>query len=131
MPTYNYLCSTCEAAATKVKGLPLTHDELWEVIFETAHSMKPKPKELLEARRCPRCGGTETEQTMMGCAPLWFTRGAGFLDKPGCHRDMNLFKLTTDDPYADMREPGEADDLAIKLKRGGQHNPRTKHFKVD
>lgn len=49
-----------------------------------------------------------------------YTKGNGYMDKAGCHRDMNLYKLTKEDPYAHMRQPGEADDLAQKLRNAGK-----------
>lgn len=128
MPLYNYLCSDCEKEAVEIKGSPLTADESWEVIFETSHAMNPKPAELAEARICPRCNGSNTEKTMQGVTPICYIRGNGYLDRKGCHRDMNLFKLTTEDPYGEHRQIGEVDDIATKLRRGGQHNPKTQYF---
>lgn len=128
MAFYDYMCLDCKAEAEGIKGEPLTTDEETEVIFETSHGFTPTPKELKEATTCPRCGGTKVERVYRGGAPICYIRGNGYLDKAGCHRDMNLHKLTTDDPYAEMREVGEADDLALRLKRAGQHNPRPQYF---
>lgn len=128
MPLYNYLCNDCEQRAVAIKGSSLTHDELLEVIFETSHMMNPTKQELTAARVCPRCNGQNTIKTMLGTNVVCYVRGNGYLDKVGCHRDMNLHKLMTDDPYVGMREPGEVDDLANKLRKSGQHNPHTQHF---
>lgn len=129
MATYNYLCADCERLAAEIKGAALTTEELWEVIFETSHHMEPTEEELAEARICPRCHGQNTEKTFIGVGPpICYVRGNGYLDRAGCHRDMALHKITTDDPYDYLREPGEAEDLANKLRRGGQHNPHTKYF---
>lgn len=128
MPFYNYLCHDCDAQSEQIKGSPLTPDEIWDVIFETSHQMFPSAAELAEARKCPRCGGVNTDITLIGSRPLCYVRGNGYLDRAGCRREMDLHKLTTDDPYAEMREPGEADDLAIRLRKGNQHNPRPVYF---
>ena len=129
MAYYNYVCLDCKAKAEKIKGSPLTDDEMFEVIFETTHSMAPKPAELHEARECPRCNKHNTERTYLGhTISAVYIRGNGYLDKPGCHRDMNLHKLEVDDPYKEYREVGEVDDLKIRLKKSGQRKTNTKYF---
>lgn len=128
MPRYHYLCADCEQRAATIKGASLTNDELLEVVFETMHQMFPTDAELAEARICPCCNSQNTEKTMLGTNIVCYVRGNGYLDKAGCHRDMNLHKLMTDDPYAGMREPGEANDLADRLRKSGQHNPHPLHF---
>ena len=129
MATYNYLCSDCQKAAEQVKGSPLTDEELFEVIFETTHAMEPKKKELAEARICPRCSGSNTEKTMLGVTTgPCYIRGNGYLDRSGCRRDMNLYHLQNDDPYSEYRQIGEAEDLAIRIKKDGQHKPNQTIF---
>ena len=137
MPRYNYICNDCRIEAESIKGSPLTDEELLdEIIFETSHAMNPTEVELKCARECPRCEKINTERTYLGVSISSYVRGYGYLDREGCHRDMNLYKLTstddetglTTDPYADMREPGEVDELKIKLKRGGKHNPKPVRF---
>lgn len=137
MPLYNYVCKDCENKAKIAKnGEELTAEEFVGVIFETSHRIEPTPEELAEARVCPRCEGSNTEMTVFGIDVLGYIRGNGYLDRAGCRRDMNLHKLTaidpdtgqTTDPYAEYREPGEVDDLKVRLKRAGQHDPNTSHF---
>jgi hypothetical protein len=136
MPRYNYVCNSCRRQAEEIKGSPLDETELWEVVFETSHAMEPTDKELAYARECPRCEGVDTAKTYLGLQIHGWVRGYGYLDRAGCHRDMNLHKLTgTDedtgrstDPYAEMRTPGEVDDLKAKLQRGGRHDPKPVRF---
>lgn len=136
MPKYNYQCNSCLARAEEIKGSKLTDDELHEVIFETSHSMEPSDKELTYARECPVCEGIDTAKTYVGIQFTTYVRGYGYLDRAGCQRDMNLRKLTgvdedtgkTTDPYAEMRSPGEVEDLKARLQRGGRHDPKPVRF---
>jgi len=129
MPLYNYQCLNCLAAAERIKGTALIDAEMWEVIFETSHAMEPTELELVRATECPRCGGHHVEKTLQGVQlAACYVRGNGYLDRAGCHRDMHLHTLKTDDPYAEHRVPGEVDDIEARLKRAGQHNPRTQYF---
>src|SRR6516164_7841937 len=106
MALYNYICLGCQQRAEGIKGSPLSDDELWEVIFETSHPMEPSPEELHHAMECPRCSGHNAERTMRGVQiAACYIRGSGYLDRVGCHRDMHLHKLKTDDPYAEHRVP--------------------------
>ncbi len=89
-------------------------------VFIISHGMNEKPHVI-----CPKCGGKNTEKTFTQSTEF-YTRGYGYKDRKGCQRDQNLFKLMTDDPYKKMREPGEAEDLAKKLRRGGKHDPKRK-----
>ena len=91
-------------------------------IFLAKHGMNEKPK-----IKCPKCSSTKTSITFLQ-APTFYIRGYGYLDKKGTQRDMNLHKLMNEDPYKHMREKGEKDDLANRLRKGGKHNPKTKHF---
>jgi len=139
MPRYNYECNVCKKQAYKNnkdllqinnsgdKELPI---ELYEelVLFETQHSMSANEKELKEALECPRCGSTDCTRTVYGAQITSFIRGYGFLDRAGARRDMNRFKLTTDDPYAQYRVAGEVDHINETLKKQGRHDPKTKHF---
>jgi hypothetical protein len=109
----------------------LTEEELPECLFETRHGMNPEPAELERARTCPRCQGTDTIKTYDGYNLHAYVRGYGYLDKAGCHRDMNVYKLEHEDPYAradslaGLRAPGEVDDLKHRLKKAGRHQPNT------
>jgi hypothetical protein len=84
--------------------------------------MKEKP-----TIKCPQCNGIKTHVTFIS-VPVTYIRGYGWLDKAGRRRDMNLYKLINDDPYNHMREKGEKDDLANKLRKGGKFNPKRRHF---
>lgn len=135
MPRYNYECLDCRRRAEEASGAPLEGQQEWEVLFETSHSMNPTPDELNQARECPRCDGHNTRKSYTGVKLHSYIRGYGYLDRNGCHRDMNLYKLTgkdehgkTTDPYDGMRVPGEVDDLRNRLKRAGKHQPNPTHF---
>jgi hypothetical protein len=128
MPLYNYECLDCKKASEEIKGSPLITDELWDIMFDTKHSMNPTKKERAEACICPRCQSTNVEKTFMGCYPTWWVRGNGYLDKPGRRRDMHLYKLKNDDPYVEHRIAGEVESIENTLKKGGQHDPKTKTF---
>lgn len=131
MPRYDYACADCEKVALERLKRDLTSEEYDElVLFETSHSMDPTPEELQEAMTCPRCNGTNCERSMKNSNVIGYMRGNGYLDKAGARRDMNLFHLTQDDPYAEYRQPGEVDEMKSKLKRAGQHDPKRKHFQV-
>lgn len=130
MATYTYECQDCFVEATK-NCHELTETEYEsKVLFETTHAMEPTDDELYDATECPRCGCHNCVKTLYDCNVICYVRGNGYLDREGCHRDMNLCALETEDPYADYRVPGEVDDLKARLKRAGQHDPKTKHYVV-
>lgn len=139
MPLYNYHCLDCEEKAFKqhadlcktgLDGRQVLPADLYEelVLFETSHAMQPSAEELHEATECPRCKGHNCEKTLYGSQIIGYVRGYGFLDKAGAKRDMNRFKLTEEDPYAEYRVPGEVDDIKRKLDDGGRHAPKTQTF---
>lgn len=139
MPRYNYECLTCKDRAYKEKAIYLVINnsgdkelplDLYEelVLFETIHSINADDEELRLAVECPRCGGRECSRTVYGSNIVSFIKGYGFLDKAGARRDMNRYKLATDDPYAQYRVPGEVEHIDSTLKKQGQHDPKTKHF---
>lgn len=130
MPRYNYICNKCEKKARKQFGDDITQEQFEQhVLFETAHSMEPTEEELAEAAKCPRCNSRDCAITVYGSDVVSFIKGYGWADKDGARRDMNLFHLTQDDPYAQYRVPGEVDDMAAKLKRAGKHGSADKkHF---
>lgn len=108
---YNYQCEDC---STERKPL----------VFEVKHGMHEKP-----VVTCPKCGKHNTAITFIGVTPPpFYVRGYGWLDVKGRRRDMNLHKLVNDDPYKNMRQPGEKDDLAHKLRKGGKFNSKPKIF---
>ncbi len=133
MADFYAACNDCEAKLLKKlkrkKRTEPTQEEYEEgVLFETTLPFEPTPEQTTEAMTCPRCQGCNTVRTYYGYNTTGYIRGNGYLDRAGCHRDMNLHRLTTDDPYAQYRVTGEVDDMKIKLKRAGQHNPKTKHY---
>lgn len=95
------------------------------IYFIVEHGMNEKPKV-----ECPQCKSVKKVERAFITAPIFYTKGYGWLDKEGRRRDMNLYKLIHDDPYAKMRQPGEKDDLAQRLRKGGKHNPKGKSFAV-
>lgn len=128
---YIYRCLTCEAQLRESGQdlATLTTDQLEELLlFETSHAMCPTPEELQEALVCPRCQTNNCVRSYHGMNIIAYVRGNGFLDRAGCYRDMHLHHLTQHDPYAQMRQPGEVDELKAKIKRAGQHAPNPKHF---
>lgn len=135
MPASFYAaCKKCEAKLErklKKEKRARTNSEYEElVLFETEYSYEATEAEIAEAMTCPRCGSQECERTYYGYNQVMYVRGNGYLDREGCTRDMHLHKLVTDDPYADMRVPGEVDEMKAKFKRAGQHKPNTKHMVV-
>jgi len=78
--------------------------------------------------KCPKC--KRNAYMTFKSVPAAYVRGYGWLDKAGRRRDMNLHKLINDDPYKKYREPGEKSELASRLKKGGRHNPKAKHFNL-
>lgn len=102
---YDYRCLNC------------SNDKEW-IVFEVRHGISEKP-----TIKCPLCGKTNCERALLD-NPVSYTRGYGWLDKRGRNRDMNLHKLVNDDPYGHMRETGEADDLANRLRTGGKEKKR-------
>ena len=129
MPRYDYACLDCETAAKTRLNRELVPEDFEDlVLFETSHSMNPTKSELAEAKTCPRCGGTNCEIYYGNNNVTGYIRGNGYLDRDGVNRDMNTHVLVNNDPYAPYRQPGEVDDLKNRLKRAGQHNPKTKYF---
>jgi len=130
MAEYNYVCLDCEKAATDEKRSELTIEEMCaKVVFATSHTMEPTPEQLKEATECPRCNGHNTQKTPIGVHPgAVYVRGYGWMDRAGCHRDMDMCKLQTDDPYGEHRVPGEVEDIKTRLKKSGQHDPNPQYF---
>lgn len=132
MPTYYAECFTCQKKLVrklKKEKREQTKQEYEElVLFETSHSLKATSEQIAEAMICPRCDGVDCSKVYYNYEILGYVRGSGYLDKSGCHRDMHLHKLTTDDPYSEMRVAGEVDDLKERLKRGGQRKSNKKHY---
>lgn len=89
--------------------------------------MNPSARELAAATICPRCDGTDTAKTFYGMNVSCYVLGNGYLDAAGTRRDMNIYTLDKDDPYADMRQPGEVDELKAKFRRAGRKG-KPSHF---
>jgi len=99
VPRYNYLCSNSKC----------------EHLFEVVHRMHETPE-----IKCPKCS-CKAEHTLMGQNISVYVRGDGIVkDRAGAKRDMDLYHLTCNDPYAVHRVPGEKDELANRLRRGGK-----------
>ena len=129
MAIYNYRCTNdCKHDdLEKHKGDIVEDIQIvkgGDLVWEVKHGMLEDPE-----IKCPLCGGA-AEKTYQGTpTPVSYIRGNGYLDKAGCKRDMDLFKLeNNEDPYAGMRQPGEVDHIKDKLRRGGKHNPNRKHY---
>lgn len=128
MPTYNYCCPQCKITdllkTDEEFGLRFYQhkDENSPLIWEVKHSIHEKPEV-----ECPLCGAVSS-RTFLGVDPVDFrTKGNGYLDTEGCRRDMALYRLTNagghegaGDPYDYLREPGEVDDLADRLRKAGK-----------
>jgi len=134
MSNFIAVCHDCERKANrKAKRCKseLTIKEIEELIlFETEHSITATEDEIREALTCPRCGGVNCEKTFLGYNVTGYVRGNGYLDRAGATRDMHMFHLTQDDPYAQYRVPGEVEEMKTKIKKAGQHNPKRKHYDV-
>lgn len=90
MPRYTYGCNECDNE----------HEEI--------HSIKDDPKII-----CPKCGST--------CSRLigkvyGYIKGNCYLNKKDAKIQKTLSTLQDADPYAKLRQPGEAEDLANKIK---------------
>lgn len=107
MPIYEYTCWDCT---------PDDNNRDTYFIMEVKHMMSETPK-----FTCPACGGGRIEK-IISIPSAVYVKGDGYLDKKGAHRDMNRYKLQHNDPYAHMREPGEAEELDKKLKNQGRKN---------
>lgn len=91
------------------------------LIWVVSHGMMEDPEV-----KCPVCEG-KSHRVIQKISAVYI-RGNGYLDKKGCLRDMNLYKLQKDDPYGYMREPGEKDHLIGKLKAAGKHQTNPIRF---
>ena len=144
MPLYNYICNDClDARADFVDSTidDLSDEDRVLAIFETRHCFHPDVDELLRTTKCPFCESQNTEKTMLGVPPPYVrVRGHNWYEfrrdnKAALSRDMALHQLTakdekgkTEDPYAQYRAPGEADDLAERIKKGRQAPDKSKHY---
>ena len=148
MASYNYMCGCCKYSDLDDWGekdpkevlrnlfgkkvCVYAENEDWDssrLVWEEWHSFSENPEII-----CPNCD-SKASRTLLGVKVSFYIRGDGMAkDKQGARRDMHLHKLVNDDPYAYMRESGEADDLAQRLRRAGKHGydgngrPKTQYF---
>lgn len=126
---YDYVCNDCISKAEAKKKRPLTDAERADCMFETEHAMFPSEAELKERTQCPVCDGHDTVKSFAGQDVHVYVAGNGYLDKHGALRDMNVYKLTEQDPYANMRVPGEVDEMANRFRKAGKRGFETaKHI---
>ena len=84
------------------------------------------PMAEVRTENCPIC--KDKARKVIQKVGAAYIRGNGYLDKTGCMRDMNLYKLQKDDPYGYMREAGEKDHLVDKFKAAGRHQKNPIRF---
>jgi len=94
---YGYFCEDC--------------DHIWE----EEHGMSETPK-----FKCPECQSEKTQKYLGDWNGTAYIRGYGWRDKAGARRDMNLYTMKKNDPYANHRQSGEATDLIDRLEKGGR-----------
>jgi putative FmdB family regulatory protein len=104
---YEYACWDCSKSQDRREDY---------FILQIEHKMSETPK-----FTCPVCGGDNVEK-IISVPSAVYVKGDGYLDKKGVRRDMDRYTLKNKDPYAHMREPGEAEDLDQKLKNQGKFN---------
>ena len=69
---------------------------------------------------CPECSDSDVVK-LISRVSAGYIKGNGFLDIEGRHRDMHLYKLQTDDPYAHIRPEGDKEVTENKLRNAGKH----------
>ncbi len=125
------VCNTCKKKLNVNPEAEFTFElaKLYEdnAVYETAVYSYFNDQQKAEAMTCPRCGVSDitSEHALWMYTPEVFVRGSGLVnDRAGAKRDMNIFHLTakdetgkTIDPYHDMRQPGEVDDMVKKFKK--------------
>jgi len=120
MPTYHYRCTKdCQLEDLEKQKKTITLGgtiivvNSGDLVWEETHRMLEDPP-----IKCPLCG-KKAIKTLEGIgAPVSYIRGYGYLDRSGCRRDMDLYKLNQgEDPYAGMRQPGEVDELKSNLRK--------------
>ena len=81
------------------------------LVWEVVHGMSEKPDV-----KCPVCG-SKASKSMMGHKGNFHFKGDFLKNTQECKHLANIHKLENDDPYAHMREPGEADDKVTQIKK--------------
>lgn len=133
MPEYNYACGECTrrfVKANKREPDAKKPEDMARIVYTAEHRMEPTPEEFKAATLCPRCGQSEPELSFYDMNLIVFTRWKGWKDKAGVKRDMDQHRLDRpgEDPYEPYRVPGEKEELKKKIKKMGQHKPRTKYY---
>lgn len=128
---YNYVCLDCVKKMEDAKGSDLNASEMASIAFEITHKMFADEQEIYNISACPICSSHNTQKSINGYDVHGYVAGNGILDKAGCRKEMNLYKLTakdenggTLDPYDEYREAGEVDDLKVRIKRQGKAKPK-------
>jgi hypothetical protein len=109
---------------TKEAGRPLTELTIpqWEELvgkmaFQVERSIKDR-----SPVSCPCCGGTDTNKVHQ--LATTYVRGYGYVDKTGMKNASNLHTMVSGaDPYAEHRKPGDARDLAGRLRKKTVYDP--------
>lgn len=99
---YHYWCRVCSSDSD---------DRHLHFVWEEEHGMNKKPR-----IKCPKCSG-KTSRYFGYTKLTTYTKGNAYLDKKGAGRDREMWTLKHRDPYKHMRDPGEKDDLLIKLDK--------------
>jgi hypothetical protein len=131
MPTYDYTCDDCiDYAINQPEAKDYTKDEIESAFtFEARYSFHASKKEARKLTECPFCDGHNTRKMITSpmhvrvCGHNWedFKKE----NAPALRRDMALHQLQNEDPYAHIRPDGEADDLAHRLRTGGDRDKNT------
>lgn len=139
MPRYNYMCEKVDLEQVQQEDFEAPEGY---VLVNIGSETEPVPAWVWEERHgmtedpeivCKVCG-ERASRTMFGTSTTFYFPGNCYLDKSGCQRDMNLYKLQNHDPYGYMRQPGEKEELESKLKNAGKFgydksgNRKAKHF---
>lgn len=138
MGLHDYICNDCVAFAKKELDVEdLTEEQESMLVFETKYGFTATSKELKIATQCPFCDGNNTKKIITGPACVRFRGGHNWEEfrrenNSSMRRDMAIHQLKTADPYASMRQAGEVDDLAHRLKASGlkSNQVKKKHFIV-
>lgn len=134
MPKYQYSCADCEGDKHKKSEMCNPEEdtagfhENGEYLFWVECKMADKPN----SPKCPRCGGTHTHNSYTDFKLQCWVRGDGLVkDRAGARRDMNRHKLVNDDPYANMRQPGEVDHMLGQMRERGLDMGRIRAKKAE
>jgi hypothetical protein len=125
------VCNTCKKSLKLDDSQGLTNEIAAvyadKAVYETYVGISYTDAQKITAMTCPRCKVSDVTSgdAIWLYRPTVFVRGSGLVnDRAGAKRDMNIYHLTakdsegkTIDPYDDMRQPGEVDDMVKKFKK--------------